>query len=61
MTSSRYFAGESAVIRKEAYPILDGVSDMLSSVAGSLDEVRVQGHTARAGQGPNERPPVALS
>ena len=52
-SQSVFFAGESAVIRKEAYPILDGVSDMLSSVAGSLDEVRVQGHTARAGQGPN--------
>ena len=52
-SQSVFFAGESAVIRKEAYPILDGVSDMLSSVAESLDEVRVQGHTARAGQGPN--------
>ena len=52
-SQSVFFDGESAVIRKEAYPILDGVSDMLSSVAGSLDEVRVQGHTARAGQGPN--------
>ena len=52
-SQSVFFDGESAVIRKEAYPILDGVSDMLSSVAESLDEVRVQGHTARAGQGPN--------
>ena len=52
-SQSVFFAGESAVIRKKAYPILDGVSDMLSSVAESLDEVRVQGHTARAGQGPN--------
>ena len=52
-SQSVFFGGESAVIRKEAYPILDGVSDMLSSVAESLDEVRVQGHTARAGQGPN--------
>ena len=52
-SQSVFFDGESAVIRKEAYPILDGVSDMLSSVAESLDEVRVQGHTARAGQGPH--------
>ena len=52
-SQSVFFDGESAVIRKEAYPILDKVSEMLSSVAESLDEVRVQGHTARAGQGPN--------
>lgn len=52
-SQSVFFAGESSVILKEAYPVLDAVSDMLGSVAGSLDEVRVQGHTARAGQGPN--------
>jgi len=52
-SQSVFFAGESALIRKEAYPILDQVSEMLSGVAESLDEVRVQGHTARAGQGPN--------
>lgn len=52
-SQSVFFDGESAVIRKEAYPILDQVSEMLSGVAGSLDEVRVQGHTARAGKGPN--------
>ena len=52
-SQSVFFAGESAVIRKEAYPVLDQVSEMLSGVAESLDEVRVQGHTARAGQGPN--------
>ena len=52
-SQSVFFDGESAVVRKEAYPILDSVSEMLSSVAGSLDEVRIQGHTARAGQGPN--------
>lgn len=52
-SQSIFFDGESPVIRKEAYPILDKVSEMLSGVAGSLDEVRVQGHTARAGKGPN--------
>lgn len=52
-SQSVFFAGDSSVIRQEAYPVLDSVSDMLSSVAQSLDEVRVQGHTARAGQGPN--------
>ena len=52
-SQSVFFDGESAVVRKEAYPILDSVSEMLSSVAGSLDEVRIQGHTARARQTPN--------
>ena len=52
-SQSVFFDGNSPVIRKEAYPILDQVCDMLSGVAGSLDEVRVQGHTARAGSGPN--------
>lgn len=52
-SQSVFFDGNSPVIRKEAYPILDQVCDMLSNVAGSLDEVRIQGHTARAGSGPN--------
>lgn len=52
-SQSVFFDGESAVIRKEAHPILDSVSEMLSGVAGSLDEVRIQGHTARAKKTPN--------
>ena len=52
-SQSVFFSGDSSVILKEAYPVLDGVSEMLSSVASSLDEVRIQGHTARAGSGPN--------
>ena len=52
-SQSVFFDGDSAVLRKEAEPILTSVSDMLSSVAGSLDEVRVQGHTAQAGNTPN--------
>ncbi len=52
-SQSVFFDGDSPVILKEAYPILDGVSDMLSSVAGSIDEVRIQGHTARPGKTPN--------
>ncbi len=47
-SQSVFFDGNSSVLRREAYPILDAVSDMLSSVADSIDEVRVQGHTARA-------------
>ncbi len=52
-SQSVFFDGESSVILKEAYPVLDAVCEMLSGVATSLDEVRVQGHTARAGSGPN--------
>ena len=52
-SQSVFFDGNSPVIRKEAYSVLDGVCEMLSGVAGSLDEVRIQGHTARAGAGPN--------
>ena len=33
--------------------MLDSVCGILSNVATSLDEVRIQGHTARAGMGPN--------
>jgi chemotaxis protein MotB len=52
-SQSVFFAGESSVISKEAYPVLDSMCQMLSGVAASLDEVRIQGHTARAGAGPN--------
>lgn len=48
-----FFNGDSHVLREEAYPILDEVAEMLDGVANSIDEVVVQGHTARAGQGPN--------
>ena len=43
-----FFEGDSSVLRKESYPVLDKVSDLLSGVAGSIDEVRVLGHTAQA-------------
>jgi len=52
-SQSVFFDGESAVIRKDAYPILNSVSEMFSSVADSIDEIRIQGHTARSGSGPN--------
>ncbi|MEY8387121.1 flagellar motor protein MotB [Oscillospiraceae bacterium 38-13] len=48
-----FFDGDSPVLLPEAKPILDTVSDMLSGVADSIDEVRVQGHTARARKGGN--------
>ena len=43
-----FFDGESAVLKPESEPVLQSVSDMLSSVSGSIDEVRVLGHTAQA-------------
>ena len=48
-----FFNGDSAVLREEAYPILDEVTAMLEGVASSIDEVRVQGHTARVRKDPN--------
>ena len=42
-----FFDGNSPVLRKDAYPILDQVSGMLSKAARSIDEVRVLGHTAQ--------------
>ncbi len=50
---SVFFAGDSAVLREEAYPVLDNMSTMLSGVSDAIDEVRVLGHTA---QGSPERP-----
>ena len=52
-SQSVFFAGDSPVLLKEAYPILDAVTEMLDGVAGSIDEVRVQGHTARVREDPN--------
>ena len=48
-----FFNGDSPVLREEAYPILDEVTEMLDGVADSIDEVVVQGHTARPGSRPN--------
>ena len=42
-----FFAGDSAVLRKEAKPILDEVCVMLDQASESIDEVRVLGHTAQ--------------
>ena len=42
-----FFDGDSWVLREESLPTLDEVSRMLSEAAPSLDEVRIQGHTAQ--------------
>ena len=43
-----FFDGESPTLRPESHPVLDAVSDMLSAAEHSLEDVRVQGHTAQA-------------
>lgn len=43
-----FFDGESWTLREESKPLLEMVGDMLSSVADSIDEVRIMGHTAQA-------------
>lgn len=52
-SQSVFFAGESSVVLKDAYPILDNVCAMFDNVASSIDEIRIQGHTARPGRTPN--------
>ncbi len=52
-SQSVFFNGDSPVLREEAYPILDAVTEMFDGVVDSIDEVRVQGHTARARKGGN--------
>lgn len=42
-----FFDGDSPVLREDAYPILDKISEMLSIAAKAIDEVRVLGHTAQ--------------
>jgi len=42
-----FFKGNSYALTAEALPVLDSMSEMLSSVAYSIDEVRVIGHTAQ--------------
>lgn len=48
-----FFNGDSPVLRAEAYPILDEVIEMLDTASDSIDEVVVQGHTARVRTDPN--------
>lgn len=43
-----FFDGESWTLREESKPLLEMVGDMLSTVADSIEEVRVMGHTAQA-------------
>lgn len=45
---SVFFNGDDWQLREESLPILQHVGEMISSVADSVDEVRVLGHTAQA-------------
>ena len=42
-----FFNGDSAVLRTDAYPILERMSTVLSKAAFAISEIRVQGHTAQ--------------
>mgnify|MGYP002509479993 CR=1 FL=1 len=50
-----FFDGESAYLRKEATPVLESISEMLSAAAESIEEVRVLGHTAQGTPGKPNR------
>lgn len=43
-----FFNGNSYDLRDEALPVLDTLSQILSGASESIDEVRIQGHTAQA-------------
>lgn len=43
-----FFNGNSYDLRDEALPVLDTLSELLSGASESIDEVRIQGHTAQA-------------
>ena len=48
-----FFDGDDWQLKDESKPILEMIAAMLSEVAGSIDEVRVMGHTA---QGSPDKP-----
>lgn len=42
-----FFNGDSPVLRQDALPILDAICEMFLDARESIDEIRVQGHTAQ--------------
>ena len=48
-----FFDGNKSELKPESYPVLDAVGKMLNEVSGAIDEVRVQGHTARVHESGN--------
>lgn len=50
-----FFDGDVYTLRPESYPVLEAVSGMLRSVAPSIDEIQILGHTAQGNpRRPNE-------
>ena len=43
-----FFSGDSYELRDEGKVVLDEVSQIISEVSSSIDEIRVLGHTAQA-------------
>jgi len=48
-----FFDGDKSYLREESKPILDTVGGMLEDASRSIDEIRIQGHTAQALDIPN--------
>lgn len=51
-----FFNGEESVLRDDGKPILDAMGASLTRVAGSIDEIRMMGHTAQANPGRPNNP-----
>jgi len=43
-----FFDGNDPTLREDSKPILEAVAEMISSVAVSIEEIRLMGHTAQA-------------
>ncbi len=55
MDNTVFFDGDSYTLRPEGQLILDDLSVILSQASGSIDEIRILGHTAQAtGSEPND-------
>lgn len=49
-----FFDGDSTNLRKDGEKMLDGIMPALNECAPSIDELKVLGHTAQAGNKPNK-------
>lgn len=49
-----FFDGDSTVLRDDGKAMLDGIMPALNECAPSIDELKVLGHTAQAGNKPNK-------
>ncbi|MCI8686756.1 MAG: OmpA family protein [Lawsonibacter sp.] len=55
-----FFDGDSYILRQEGKTVLDKVIPILDKVSKSIDELKVIGHTAQAGNTPNPTLPDRL-